>query len=78
MIACVPLHAQARARADRARDRRTYRTRDSLADLARTVAAAEASLRERELQQAESLYRSALFDAWMMLGHLHVAAAKMD
>src|SRR5688572_16381445 len=51
--------------------------RDPLADLARTVAAAEASLRERELQQAESLYRSALFDAWMMLGHLHAAAAKM-
>ena len=50
---------------------------DPLADMARTVAAAEASLRERELQQAESLYRSALFDAWMMLGHLHAAAAKM-
>ena len=48
-----------------------------LAELDRTVAAAEASLREGELQQAESLYRSALFDAWMMLGHLHMAAAKM-
>ena len=50
---------------------------DPLADLARTVARAEASLREGELQQAESLYRSALFDAWMMLGHLHGSAAKM-
>jgi tetratricopeptide (TPR) repeat protein len=48
-----------------------------LAELARTVAAAEESLREGERQQAESLYRSALFDAWMMLGQLHLAAAKM-
>ena len=51
--------------------------RDPLADMARTVAAAEASLRERELQQAESLYRSVLFDAWMMLGHLHAASSKL-
>jgi tetratricopeptide (TPR) repeat protein len=48
-----------------------------LADLARVVASAEGNLREGERQQAESLYRSALFDAWMMLGQLHMAAAKM-
>ncbi len=48
-----------------------------LAELARVVASAEGNLREGERQQAESLYRSALFDAWMMLGQLHMAAAKM-
>ncbi len=48
-----------------------------LETLARTVSAAESSLREGERQHAESLYRSALFDAWMMLGQLHVAASRM-
>jgi tetratricopeptide (TPR) repeat protein len=48
-----------------------------LVELDGTVTAAEANLRDGELQQAESLYRSAIFDAWMMLGQLHMAAAKM-
>jgi tetratricopeptide (TPR) repeat protein len=51
---------------------------DALAELDRTVRAAESSLRDGELQQAESLYRTALFDAWMMLGGLHVAAGRMQ
>jgi tetratricopeptide (TPR) repeat protein len=45
--------------------------------LARTVTAAESSLRDGERQQAESLYRSALFDAWMMLGHVYAAASRL-
>jgi len=48
-----------------------------LVELDRTVTAAEANLRDGELQQAESLYRSAIFDAWMMLGQLHMAAGRM-
>ena len=49
---------------------------DPVAALERIVAAAEASLRENELHRAESQYRSALFDAWMILGELHVAAGR--
>jgi tetratricopeptide (TPR) repeat protein len=47
------------------------------APLDRAIADAEASLRDGELQQAESRYRSALFDAWMILGGLHVSAGRM-
>jgi tetratricopeptide (TPR) repeat protein len=50
---------------------------DALAVLDRKVRAAEATLREGELQRAESLYRTALFEAWMMLGSLHIAAGRM-
>ena len=52
-----------------AADRRT----DPVAALDRLVAGAETSLREHELHRAESEYRGALLDAWMILGHLHVA-----
>jgi tetratricopeptide (TPR) repeat protein len=51
---------------------------DALTGLDQTVREAEGSLREGELQQAESLYRSVLFEGWMMLGGLHVAAARMQ
>jgi tetratricopeptide (TPR) repeat protein len=61
-----PTHAQA-----------PERVRNPLVDLDRTIVAAEASLREGELQQAESLYRSAIFEAWMMLGRLHMATGSM-
>jgi tetratricopeptide (TPR) repeat protein len=56
-----------------AADRRT----DPVAALDRAVAAAEASLRVNELHRAESQYRAALFDAWMIVGQLHVAAARL-
>ena len=46
---------------------------DPVAALDRLVAGAEASLREHELHRAESEYRGALLDAWMIVGHLHVA-----
>ena len=77
--ALVQAQTQERVRNQPRADRRTgsEAAADPLVELARIVNAAEASLRERELQQAESLYRSALFDAWMMLGHLHMAGAKM-
>ena len=41
------------------------------------MALAEASLRQGELQIAESRYRSATFDAWMIAGGLHVAAGRL-
>lgn len=46
--------------------------------LDRTLAAAEAALRDRELQLAESRYRALLFEAWMMLGELHVVAGRLE
>ncbi len=49
---------------------------DPVGGLDRSVAAAEASLRENELHHAESQYRAALFDGWMIFGELHVAAAR--
>jgi len=50
---------------------------DPLAALDRTVTAAEASLREGELQRAESQYRAALYQGWMIVGGLHVAAGRL-
>lgn len=52
------------------------RPRDPVAALDRVVAAAEASLREAELHRAESEYRTALLEAWMILGNLHVAGGR--
>jgi tetratricopeptide (TPR) repeat protein len=49
---------------------------DPIAALDRAVAAAEASLKENELHRAESQYRAALLDAWMIVGHLHVAGRR--
>jgi tetratricopeptide (TPR) repeat protein len=50
---------------------------DPLAALDQTVTAAEASLREGELQRAESQYRAALYQGWMIVGGLHVAAGRL-
>jgi tetratricopeptide (TPR) repeat protein len=41
------------------------------------MAAAEAALRENEPQVAESRYRSALVEGWMMMGSLHAAEARL-
>ena len=46
--------------------------------LDRTLAAAEAALRDQELQLAESRYRVLLFEAWMVLGELHVVAGRLE
>jgi tetratricopeptide (TPR) repeat protein len=72
-------HEQGRVREQSRGDPRTGAATppNALAELARKITAAEDSLRQGERQLAESFYRSALFDAWMMLGHLHVAAGKM-
>jgi len=74
-----PAQAQEPVRTQPRADRRTVPEPppNPLVDLDRTIVAAEAHLREGELQQAESLYRSAIFDAWMMLGQLHMAGGKM-
>lgn len=50
---------------------------DLLGPIDRRMALAEASLRAGELQIAESRYRAAVFDAWMMSGALHVAARRL-
>lgn len=52
-------------------------TADVLAPIDRGLALAEASLREGELQIAESRYRAAAFDAWMLAGALHVTAGRL-
>ena len=41
------------------------------------MAAAESSLREEEMQIAESRYRSALLEGWMLLGHLESAEGRL-
>jgi tetratricopeptide (TPR) repeat protein len=46
--------------------------------LDRTVAGAEAALREREEQLAESRYRDALLEGWLLLGALAVAGGDLD
>jgi tetratricopeptide (TPR) repeat protein len=50
---------------------------DTLAPLDHAMALAEASLRAGEFQIAESRYRAAAFDAWMIAGALHVAAGRL-
>jgi len=50
---------------------------DPLAAVDRAIASAEAALRAGELQIAESRYRTALFDAWMTSGGLHVSAGRL-
>ena len=50
---------------------------DPIVALERTIAAAETSLREGELQRAESQYRAALFDAWMILGAVRAGAGQL-
>jgi tetratricopeptide (TPR) repeat protein len=48
-----------------------------LAPVDRRMALAEASLRAGEWQIAESRYRAAAFDAWMIAGSLHVAGGRL-
>jgi tetratricopeptide (TPR) repeat protein len=50
---------------------------DPLTALDRTMAAAESSLRDEEMQIAESRYRSALLEGWMLLGHLESAEGRL-
>ena len=56
----------------------TDRPTDPVAALDRSVAAAEASLKEGELNRAESQYRAALLEAWMILGNLHIASGRFS
>jgi tetratricopeptide (TPR) repeat protein len=56
----------------------TGRSSNPVAALDAAVAAAEASLRGNELHHAESQYRQALFDGWMILGQLHLAAGRLN
>ncbi|HET7294084.1 MAG TPA: tetratricopeptide repeat protein [Vicinamibacteria bacterium] len=46
--------------------------------LDRAVAAAETSLREGEREVAESFYRSALLEGWLLEGSLEAAAGRLD
>jgi tetratricopeptide (TPR) repeat protein len=50
---------------------------DPLASLDATISAAETSLHAGELQIAESRYRSALLEGWMIAGALDVAAGRL-
>jgi tetratricopeptide (TPR) repeat protein len=50
---------------------------DPLASLDRTIADAEAALRANELQIAESHYRTAIADGWLMLGALAAAGGQL-
>jgi tetratricopeptide (TPR) repeat protein len=51
---------------------------DPSAVLDANAAAAEAALRDGELQIAESRYRALLRDAWMIIGDLHLAAGRLQ
>jgi len=48
------------------------------APLEQLLEGAEESLRQGELQIAESRYRSALLEGWLLLGALHVAEGRFD
>src|SRR5947209_8748283 len=50
---------------------------DRAAALERIIAAAESSLRDGELQTAESHYRSALMAGWMLIGALRVEERRL-
>jgi len=50
---------------------------DPAAPLDRAMASAEASLRDGELQAAESHYRTALLEAWLLEGSLAAAAGRL-
>src|SRR5438874_989039 len=50
---------------------------DPAAPLAAAMAAAETSLREGELQSAESQYRSALLEGWLLLGDLQATEGRL-
>jgi tetratricopeptide (TPR) repeat protein len=50
---------------------------DAMAVLDKTIAAAEDNLRLGERQTAESHYRTALLQAWMILGAVHVSSGRL-
>jgi tetratricopeptide (TPR) repeat protein len=50
---------------------------DPAAAFDRATAAAEASLREDEVQIAESQYRSALLEGWLLMGALEIAEGRL-
>jgi tetratricopeptide (TPR) repeat protein len=64
--------------AAQAPDAKRARVSDPAAVLDARVAAAEAALRDGELEIADSRYRELLFDAWMVMGELHVAAGRLE
>ncbi|MGH9360715.1 MAG: hypothetical protein ACRD2T_02275, partial [Thermoanaerobaculia bacterium] len=51
---------------------------DPAAQLNRLIAEAEAALREGEPQLAESRYRDALLDGWLLLGNLELAENDLE
>jgi tetratricopeptide (TPR) repeat protein len=53
-------------------------TSDPVAALNRTVALAESSLRNEERQLAESHFRAALLQGWMIRGALHYSAGELE
>ena len=64
LLVAVPCHAQSAP--------------DPAAALERIAAAAETSLRQGELQIAESQYRSALMAGWMLIGTLRADEQRFD
>src|SRR5438477_7834349 len=50
---------------------------DPAASLDAAMAAAESSLREGELQKAESEYRAALLEGWLLLGDLQATEGRL-
>ena len=58
--------------------RASAQTSDPLAGLNRTVALAESSLRNEERQLAESHFRAALLQGWMIRGALHYGAGELE
>ena len=55
----------------------TAQEKDVLQSFKQTVAAAEEGLRLGELEIAESRYRTALLQGWLILGELHVSAGRL-
>src|SRR5262245_12538728 len=51
---------------------------DPAASMDTAIADAEASLRDGELQAAESRYRSALLEGWLLLGSLDAADGRLE
>jgi len=58
--------------------RTSAQTSDPLAELNRAVALAESSLRSEERQIAESQYRAALREGWMIRGALQYSSGQLD
>lgn len=76
MLLALTLSAGRAGAQSRSSDRQARPT-DPLAQLQRTISTAETSLQEGETHIAESRYRSALFEAWMIRGSLYLAARRL-